>query len=67
MIIERNKLKLCMARKCMNTKELQETTKIPRATINNAITGRSVSPKTAGIIASALNVDVSELLSSKKK
>lgn len=62
MKIECKKLRLIMARNCLNTKELQEAAKIPRSTINNAISGRSVSPKTAGAIAKALDIDVTEIL-----
>ena len=62
MKIHREKLKIAMARACMSTEELQKAAEMPRPTINNAITGRSVSPKTAGRIARALNVDMSELL-----
>lgn len=51
-----------MARACMNTDDLQKTSKLPRPTLNNAITGRSVRPATVGKIAKALDVDVTELL-----
>ena len=62
MKIERIKLELAMARACMNTEDLCRVAQMPRPTINNAITGRGVSPKTAGRIAKALNVDVSALV-----
>lgn len=60
--IERNKLELAMARACMNSEDLQRATQLPRPTLNNAITGRSVSPRTAGRIAKALGVDVAEIV-----
>lgn len=62
MILNRKKLELSMARACMNTDDLQKISKIPRPTLNNAITGRSVRPATVGKIAKALGVDVTELL-----
>lgn len=57
------KLKICMANQCMNTEDLCETTKMPRPTVNNVITGRSVRPATIGRIAKSLGVDVKEILS----
>ena len=62
MILNRKKLELSMARACMNTDDLQKTSKLPRPTLNNAITGRSVRPATVGKIAKALDGDVTELL-----
>ena len=62
MIIDKNKVKLVMARACMNTKDLQKKVDIPRPTINGALSGRSVTPRTIGLIAKALNVDVTEIL-----
>jgi len=63
MVIERKKLQLAMARACMSTDDLRKAAEMPRPTLNNAISGRGVSPKTAGRIAKALNVDVSEIVS----
>ncbi len=60
--IERNKLELAMARACMNSEDLQRAAQLPRPTLNNAITGRSVSPRTAGRIAKALGIDVAEIV-----
>ncbi len=62
MVIERKKLEIAMARACMSTDDLRKASEMPRPTLNNAISGRGVSPKTAGRIAKALNVDVSEIL-----
>lgn len=58
----KNKLVLAMARACMNTEDLAESTKMPRPTVNNVITGRSVRPRTMGEIARALGVDVTEII-----
>lgn len=57
------KLRICMANQCMNTEDLCETAKMPRPTVNNVVTGRSVRPGTIGRIAKALGVDVKEILS----
>lgn len=59
---DRKKLELAMARACMSTSDLQIATGIPRPTINNVISGRSVRPSTLGRVAKALGVDVVELI-----
>lgn len=56
------KMELAMANKCLNTGDLEELTKMPRPTINNVITGRSVRPATMGKIARALEVPVEDLI-----
>lgn len=58
----KRKLELAMARACMNTEDLQRASEMPRANVNNVITGRSVRPATIGRIAKALGVDVTEIL-----
>ena len=62
MTINRKKLRLAMARACMNTADLAEAAQIPRPTLNNAIKGRGVRTGTLGKIARALGVDVTELI-----
>lgn len=62
MKIDKQKLYVAMARACMNTSDIQKITEMPRPTINNAISGRNISPATLGKIASALEVDVTELI-----
>ena len=62
MKVDRQKLKLAMARACMNAADLPAAAGLPRPTVNNAITGRSVRPATAGRIARALGVDVTDIL-----
>lgn len=62
MKVDRKKLELAMARACMNTDDLVITSNMPRPTVNNVITGRSVRPATLGKIAKALNVDPIELI-----
>lgn len=58
----RKKLELAMARAQMNTDDLCKKAAMPRPTINNVITGRSVRPGTFGKVAAALGVDVTEIL-----
>ena len=60
--IQTQKLKIAMARACMNANDLQKAAGMPRPTLNNAISGRGVSPKIAGRIAHALGIDVTELV-----
>lgn len=62
MKVNRKKLELAMARACMNSKDLPEATQLPRPTINNAIVGKCVRPKTVGCIARALNCDPLDIL-----
>ncbi|MCI8827541.1 MAG: helix-turn-helix transcriptional regulator [Ruminiclostridium sp.] len=59
---DRNKLELALARACMTPESLSEEAKMPRPTVNNVITGRSVRPATLGRIARALGVDVAEII-----
>ncbi len=58
----RQKLELAMARACVNTDDLQRATEMPRPTVNNVISGKSVRPATLGRIAKALKVDVTEII-----
>lgn len=62
MKVNRLKLELAMARACMNSADLPDAAQLPRPTVNNAITGRSVRPATVGKIAKALGVDVADIL-----
>jgi predicted transcriptional regulator len=59
---DREKLDLAMARACITTAQLSKDAKMPRPTVNNVISGRSVRPSTMGKIAVALRVDVAEIL-----
>lgn len=58
----RKKLELAMAEACMNTEDLQKASGMPRATLNNVISGRNVRPGTIGRVAKALAVCVTELI-----
>jgi len=62
MKINKQKLQLAMANACMNTSDLQCSSKLPRPTVNNVISGKSVRPATVGRIAKALKVPVESLI-----
>lgn len=59
---DRYKLKIAMARACLDSAELAKTANMPRPTVNNVISGRSVRPGTLGKVAAALGVDVIDIL-----
>lgn len=58
----RDKLRLAMARACMNPQDLAKAAEMPPQTVNGVLRGRGVRPATIGRIAKALGVDVAELL-----
>lgn len=58
--IDRKKYMLARARACMGQKEL-EAAGIPKGTLCTALRG-NVKPETAGKIAKALGVDVTEII-----
>ena len=60
MKIDRKKYMLARARACMGQKEL-EAAGIPKGTLCTALRG-NVKPETAGKIAKALGVDVTEII-----
>lgn len=62
MCIDGDKLAIALARACMSVSDLSEKTGIPVNTIVNVKRRRVTRPKTAGKIAQALGVDVTELL-----
>ena len=62
MKVNRKKLQLAMANACLNSEDLEVKAELPRPTLNNAITGRSVRPATIGKIAKALGVPVEQIL-----
>lgn len=62
MKVNRKKLELAMARACMNSADLPNAAQLPRPTVNNAIVGKSVRPKTIGCIAKALNCDPVDIM-----
>lgn len=63
MNLDLNKLELAQARACLSINELVKKTGLGRATISKILNGKAkATPKTTGLIAKALNVDVEELL-----
>ena len=58
----REKLRLAMARACMNPQDLAKAAEMPPQTVNGVLRGRSVRPATIGRIAKALGVDPTEIL-----
>lgn len=57
-----SKLRLAMARACMNPQDLAKAAEMPPQTVNGVLRGRSIRPATLGRIAKALGVDPSEIL-----
>lgn len=62
MKVNRKKAELAMARACMGINELASAAGMPESTVKNTLCGRSVKPRTAGLIAAALGVDVTEII-----
>lgn len=56
------KLRLAMARVCMNPQDLAKAAEMPPQTVNGVLRGRNIRPATIGRIARALGVDVTEIL-----
>lgn len=59
---DRTKLELALARACMTPESLTLAAEMPRPTVNNVITGRSVRPATLGRNAKALGVDPADII-----
>ena len=67
MKLDLNKLKLAQARACLSVNELVNRTGLGRATISKTLNGKvKATPKTLGLIAKALNIDVSEIISEEE-
>lgn len=67
MNLDLNKLKLLQARACLSTNDLTDITGLSRATVSRVINGKvKATPKTIGLIAKALKVDVIDLLSDEE-
>ncbi|NFN95555.1 helix-turn-helix transcriptional regulator [Clostridium botulinum] len=66
MNLDLEKLKIAQAKACLSTNEIVEITKLGRSTVYKIFNGvNSPSIKSAGLIAKALNVDVTELFLSE--
>lgn len=66
MKIDRKKIECAMARKKINRAELSKKANVPIGTLCNALSRGNCLPITAGKLAEALNVDVTELLEDQK-
>ena len=61
MVIDVSKFDSILARKCMNLTDLRKD--FSSTTLTSIRKGREIRPKTAGRIAKALGVDISEIVS----
>lgn len=59
---DKTKVKLAMARACVNVGDLPKLAKMPAPTVKNVLTGRNVRPSSLGRVARALGCDPAELL-----
>lgn len=58
-----NKLRIEQARACLSVNDLVKETGLAKATISRVINGKvKATPKTIGLIAKALKIDVSEII-----
>lgn len=55
-------IRIAMATACMNLHDLTQKAGIPESSVKNVLYGRSVKPRTMGIVCRALGVDVAEIL-----
>jgi plasmid maintenance system antidote protein VapI len=62
MELDRKKIDICRARKKMGVVELAEAYGVSRARMNAILNQREVTPVTAGRLADALGVDVTEII-----
>lgn len=57
------KLKIAQARACLSIDELAEKSGVARVSVSKILNGkRNATPKTIGLLAKALNVDVTEII-----
>lgn len=59
--------RIAMANACMNLHDLTQKAGIPESSVKNVIYGRSVKPRTMGIVCRALGVPVETLLEESGK
>ena len=55
-------IRIAMANACMNLHDLTQKAGIPESGVKYVLYGRSVRPRTMGIVCRALGVDVAEIL-----
>lgn len=60
--INKKKLNILLAKRCMGYKDLISLTELSSSSIYKATSGQKISPKTAGLIARALQCEVEALL-----
>lgn len=51
-----------MAKECLSVHDICKNSQLPKTTLNNVMSGRSVRPATLGRVARALGVDVSDIM-----
>ena len=66
MKLNKELVKLAMARACLSRGEVAEKAKLPVVTVSKAINGGNARPDTIGKIAKALGVDVTEIIENEK-
>ena len=59
---DKEKIFILMANKCMEVKDLEVQSNMPRSTLNKVLAGKRVRPVTLGKVAKALNVDVENII-----
>ena len=65
MILNKNKLKACMAKKCYNTADLSKESGLSLPTIYRIMVGRrNISIKTVGIVCKSLGVNPEDVIES---
>ena len=63
MKLDLNKVFLAQARACLSVNNLVDKTGLGRTTVSKILNGKAkVTPKTIGLIAKALNVDVTDII-----
>ncbi|MCD8355066.1 MAG: helix-turn-helix domain-containing protein, partial [Clostridia bacterium] len=63
----KKKIQIARARACISVLNIIEMSGLPRATVNRAVNGISVSPETLGKISKVLGVDVLEILADEQE
>lgn len=63
----RKKMEIAMAQACMNTSDLVKASKMPKPTVTNVITGKSVRPASIGRICRVLGVNAEDIIEFDKE
>lgn len=68
MDINFKKLKIAQAKACLSIDEIVKKTGLGRTTVSKIFNGKiSATPKTIGLLAKALNIDVTEIIISEEE